>query len=299
MKKTFLAAAFSATVVSPVMAVEVSDQLEINGLFEVEYGAIRSGDEHDYGTALATGALGVVLKPTDQFDIVTTWLYEEDLHAVATPLETDEAYITWHALPDAKLDIAAGKRYLPFGTFETAMIADPLTLELGETRQDKVLQASTSRDKWNASGYAFQGEEQDGYGLALWYGTETVQAGVDYLSSFQESDAAAVAVHSAAQLGKTTLVAEHLTAVDALDDGNKPSASHLEANYDLGKDRTAALAWNKTQAASSLDLPKQMYGVAYRQPLYKDLQGAVELQQSKAYDGMTTKAFTAQIAYEF
>ncbi|MEB4591574.1 LbtU family siderophore porin [Candidatus Thiothrix sp. Deng01] len=332
MKKQILAGMIGAFLSVPSLAAEVSEQLEITGTIELEYGASRGDSGNEYGTALATGALGATIKPNDKFDITTTMLYEEDLHGVATPMGTDEAFVAWHALPDAKLDIHAGRQYLPFGSFDTAMVSDPLTLELGETRLNRVLKASTQNGAIHAAGYVFAGEATEpgsddqqgtGFGLRADYATEQMSAGVDYLSNLAESDGLdgknnsvdkipAISLHGSAQLGRFKLIGEHLTAIksfqpgDVLDeDGNsltvaaKPSATHLEANYDLHNDRTVALAWNQTKEAEEIGLAKEYYGATYRQPIYKGISGALELIQSKQYTGEQDKALTAQIAYEF
>lgn len=299
MKKTLLSAAIAMTLTSPVMAVEVSDQLEVYGKMEVEYGAVRAGDEHQYGTYLDIAEFGTTIRPNEHFDIVTSWLYEEYIDDVETPLEIDEAYVNWHTLPDDKLNIIAGKQYLPFGDFETAMITDPLTLELGETRQDKALVVNGTHNNVTASAFGFKGEDKNGYGVAVNYNTERGNIGIDYQTHLQESEAAALTLHGTAKLGKTTLRAEHLTTLEALEDGSKPSASRIEANYDLNNNRTIAAQFQATKEAEALELAETVYGVAYRQPLYKDLTGALELQQAKAYDGEKTKVLTAQIAYEF
>ncbi|MBU0656805.1 MAG: LbtU family siderophore porin [Gammaproteobacteria bacterium] len=308
MKKQLLAGLIATTLSSPLLAVEVSDQLEVFGTLELEYGASRGDSGNDYGTALATGALGATIKPNDKFDITTSWLYEEGLHEVETPLEIDEAMVTWHAMPDEKLDITAGKKYLPFGKFESAMVSDPLTLELGETRMDKVLEASGTNGNIDAGVYAFEGEAEDGYGARVGYSTETARVGVDYLSSLLDSEVPAIGVNGSVNLGRVTLLGEHVTASKSFKAGDldgaittdaKPSATHLEADIDLNNDRTVAVAWNKTKNAEEIGLAREYYGAAYRQPIYKDISGAIELVQSKQYTGEKDKTFTAQLSYEF
>lgn len=308
MKKQLLAGLIASTLASPLLAVEVSDQLEVFGTLELEYGASRGDSGNDYGTALATGALGATIKPNDKFDITTSWLYEEGLHEVETPLEIDEAMVTWHAMPDEKLDITAGKKYLPFGKFESAMVSDPLTLELSETLMDKVLEASGTNGNINAGVYAFEGEAEDGYGARVGYSTEKASVGVDYLSSLMDSEVPAIGVNGSVNLGRVTLLGEHVTASKSFKAGDldgdittdaKPSATHLEADIDLNNDRTVAVAWNKTKNAEEIGLAKEYYGAAYRQPIYKDISGAIELVQSKQYTGEKDKTFTTQIAYEF
>lgn len=308
MKKQLLATLIATALTTPALAVEVSDQLEVFGTIELEYGANRGDSGNDYGTALATGALGAVIKPNDKFDITTSWLYEEGLHEVETPLEIDEAFVTWHALPDEKLDITTGKKYLPFGKFESAMVSDPLTLDLSETRLDKVLEASGKNGNIHASIYGFEGEAENGYGARVGYSTEKTSVGVDYLSSLMDSEVPAIGLNGSVKLGRVTLLGEHVTASKSFKAGDldgsittdaKPSATHLEANFDLNNDRTVALAWNQTKEAEDIGLPKEYYGAAYRQPIYKDISGAVELIRSKSYQGEQDRTLTAQLSYAF
>lgn len=316
-----------------VQAVEVSDQLEVFGTIEVEYSDRRGDSPAESGSALATGALGTTLKPNAHFDITTSFLYEEDPNAVATPLEVDESYVTWHALPQERLDLSAGKKYLPFGKFSTAMVSDPLTLELGETRSDAVLQARTQRGNLTTHGWVFDGkstktggasQHNGGYGAGIAYTTDKAAIGADYLSNLAESAnfdgkrnvnqrIPALAVHGSVKVGeRVTLLGEHLTALkrfqvgDVEEDGNggltapaKPAATHLEANLDLKRDRTLAVAWNNTRDAAELGLPKTAYGVAYRQPIYGDLQGALEWQRAKDYANARDNTLTLQLSYEF
>lgn len=347
MQKTLLASLIATALTTPlqtVQAVEVSDQLEVFGTIEVEYGnnKIKAADgtsTTEKGSALATGAFGSIIKPNDKFDITTSFLYEEDLNAVATPLELDEAFVTWHAMPEEKLDITAGKKYLSFGKYDTSMVSDPLTLELGETNRKEVLQASTKNGNLSATGYLFNGEAEktngtgkhkSGFGLSVGYETEKLSGGIDYVSNITESGGfgdvnnaskkvPGVSIYGSTKLGNVTLMGEHLMATKAFQAGDlasadedgdgapdsvldataKPAATHLEAAFDLQNDRTIAIGWDKTKQAAQLGLDKTAYGVAYRQPLYKDLTGAIELRQSKGYDDAKTRALTAQVAYEF
>ena len=313
--------------VSPVWAAEVSDQLEVFGNVEVQYGAIRGDVDHEYGTALSTAAVGAKVKPNDKFDVTASWLYEENLHSVETPLDIDEAYATWHALADEKLDISAGKKYLPFGSYTSAMISDPLTLQLGETRRDAVLQANGKNGNLSATGYIFEGkstkpadegDHKNGFGLGLGYENDKVGGGIHYMSNLAESDnfdpkdvarkIPAVSIHGQAELGRVTVIGEHLMATKSFQEGDldeeittaaKPSATQLEANLDLNNERVLAVAWNQTRNAEEIGLAKQFYGVTYGQPLFKDLTGAVELSEAKDYDNAKARALTLQLSYEF
>lgn len=312
-----LASLITIMLTSPLHAVEFSDQLDVFGTLEVEYGnkKMQQADgttTTETGSALSTGAFGAVIKPNEKFDLTTAFLYEEDLNAVATPLQVDEAFVTWHVMPAEKFTVSVGKKYLPFGKYDTAMVSDPLTLTLGETNRREVLQASTKNGHFSTTGYVFNSEAQNtddkgknkrGFGLGVRYETEQLSGGIDYMSNLTQSADAnpksvpGVSLHGSTQLGKVTLRGEYLTATKALPE--KPAATHLEAAFDLQNNRTLALGWGNTKQAAQLELEKTAYGITYRQPLYKALTGAVELRQSKDYEETKTQSLTLQMAYEF
>ena len=310
-----------------VHAAEVSNQLEINGSLEAAYSASSGDSPHDYGTAFSKGKLETILKPTEQFNVNTSFLYEEDLHNVKTPVGLDEANATTHLLADNKLNLTAGRKYLKFGTFESKMVSDPLPLELGETRRNAVLEASSKQGNITATGYAFggtapkldaEGKYKNGYGFSVGYVAEKAGIGADFMSNLAESNhfdnkaldkkIPAMSLHGNAQLANITLRAEHLAATKAFQPGDlgggistsaKPSATQLESDLDLQKDRTIALAWDKTSNAAEIDLPKQNLGAAYQQPIYKNLKGGVEVMQTKDYEGAKDKVLNVKLAYEF
>ncbi len=313
---------------SVAQALELDKQWNVNGTLEAEYQINRSQGKTQKGGYLSTAALGTTFKPNQKLEFNGSLLYEEDINGVATQLRVDEAYGTWHALPKDKLDLMLGEKYLPFGSFDTKMISDPLTLTLGQTRNNKTLQANHKQGNITTAAYLFKGaapklngngKHKQGYGASLRYEHATTQAGIDYLSNLGEAQALntahripGVSLHVSQQIKQVTLSAEHLSAIKALQVGDldnagdggltskaKPSATHIEASVDLNKDRSLALAWNRTQQAAALDLPKQAYGIAYQQPLLKKLNGGVELMQNKDYDKVKSKSLTLQVAYEF
>ncbi|MEN9424325.1 MAG: hypothetical protein RL122_1708 [Pseudomonadota bacterium] len=342
MKKTLLALLITTALTNPVWAVNINEQMEITGGVqliygtrdsEVEDGAGNISNEKVDGFAAQAVTLGAVYKPNEHVDATISALYEEEIDGVVTDPEIDQAFVTWHARPDDKLDISAGNQYLPFGKYETAMVHDPLTLDLGEGWRDKTLTATSKQSNLTATGFAFAAEatqtadgskHDQGYGIGISYDTETAHAGVDYINNLGESGGFAdvnnstdvvpgVAVHGSAKLGRVTVLGEHIMATKSFQTGDladadggsltaaaKPSATHIEADIDLNNDRTLAMSWNKTKDADTqLDLAEKSYGITYRQPIMKGIEGAVELMQATDYDDLKSKSVTAQIAYEF
>jgi hypothetical protein len=216
----------------------------------------------------------------------------------------DEATVTFH--PREGLDVTAGRMYVPFGKFDSNMVSDPLTLELAET-QEEAVQLGMSSGKVYGSAYVFKDDEDrgkkiDDYGANLGYATENLSAGVSYISDVNDKAAAGVGLHASARIGKASVIAEHI-AVDKItlaDDASaKPAASNLEVGFDLGNDRTVALAYQKTKDAESLELPETATGLAYRMPIFEKARFAAEYMNKKGYDGAKEDVVTLQVAYEF
>jgi len=169
--------------------------IEIAGLIEVEafYAEpFGGGDESDI--VLATFELGIASQVTDWVEVAASLLYEED----ATDLEVDLAYITIANADVAPVFLTAGQIYVPFGAYETNLISDPLTLEIGETRETTV-QVGFVYQGFGGSVYAFNGDNDiDGdsrigsWGANLLYGQErkdiTWTVGAGYINDLGDSD---------------------------------------------------------------------------------------------------------------
>jgi len=168
-------------------------RLEVSGVMEVEYGSSEdySGTSSS-DVALATVELAFDAKVAKDVKMHVGLLHEED----DTPLEVDEGYIDM-ALGSANLQV--GQMYVPFGSYETNVLSDPLTLEIGETRES-ALMVSTAMGNINASLYLFNGstleagadDGADQMGVSVAYVTEgdglSMDIGLDYISNIADSD---------------------------------------------------------------------------------------------------------------
>lgn len=110
----------------------LNERLTISGLIEVEgtAGKVKNNDgssDDASDLTLATAQLGFEGRVNEQVGGNIILLYEE-----GGELEIDEAAIR---LEQGRGSLRAGRLYLPFGAFNSHFISDPLTLELGETRQ--------------------------------------------------------------------------------------------------------------------------------------------------------------------
>jgi hypothetical protein len=119
------------------------DRIELSGLIEVEasFEAIDHvdpavDDERSSDIVLATLELGVDADISKHVKGHILFLFEED---DTEPIEVDEGIISVDGEDVLPLYLNAGRMYVPFGRFESHFISDPLTLELGETRESAVL----------------------------------------------------------------------------------------------------------------------------------------------------------------
>lgn len=139
--------------------IELVPGVLLSGLLEVEaeYEAIQSdegGDRKSSDLKLATFELGVDVDAIRYVHAHALLLWEED---ETEPVDLDEGFVTLGAEEDFPGYLTAGKLYVPFGVFESHFISDPLTLELGETRESAVL-VGYEDDLLGAALGAFRGE---------------------------------------------------------------------------------------------------------------------------------------------
>jgi len=268
------------------LASKITDRITISGLIEVE-GSAENLDFADGSTdagsdlTLATAQLGFGVKLTEEVRGNISFLYEED----ATDLEVDEAAIDFDYAP---IFARVGRLYVPFGVFHSHFISDPLTLELGETRETALL-IGYGHELFSLSAFAFNGDaekagEEDhirdwGASLVL-TPAEGVELGGSYLSDLADSDAellgdeyqrrvAGWSAFATAERGPFGASAEILGAVksfaaadlDADDDGrgDKPLAWNLEVSW--APQENVELAARYEGSDEFAGQPERQYGI--------------------------------------
>ncbi len=248
------------------LATQITERITISGLIEVE-GAAEDAELTD-GTSdaasdltLATAQLGFGVEVTDHILGDLIFLFEEGDED--SDIEVDEAAIN---LVNEVWFGRIGRQYLPFGAFHSHFISDPLTLELGETRETALL-GGYKQDRFSLSAFVFNGDAEKagqedhlrdwGVSLTLTPGGG-FEMGASYLSDLADTDAELVlsetnpdneygdrvggwSAYATAAVGKFELSAEALGAVEAFEaidldaDGNgagdKPLAWNLELAY--------------------------------------------------------------------
>ncbi|MCD6273746.1 MAG: LbtU family siderophore porin [Deltaproteobacteria bacterium] len=178
------------------------EKVDIHGLIEVEgYSASRGsgfdGNRDSSDITLATVELEIDARINEWVNGHLLFLYEDD---DTEDFTVDEAIITIGNTEKFPLYLSAGKMYVPFGNFESNMIQDPLTLELGETRESAA-QIGFEFEGFYGSVYTFNGDVSEGdrnsnkvdnYGANIGFAFEQDQfsfdIGCDYINDITDSD---------------------------------------------------------------------------------------------------------------
>ncbi len=173
--------------------VTISGLLQVEARFNDGYGGKDASD-----FAIDELNIGIEAKVHKFAKAKISLLYEQDV----TDLEIDEAFLTL-GKEGSPIFLTVGQQYVAFGNFETHMISDSLTLEIGEARET-ALQANVEYDGFYGSIFAFNGDTQenpiggtgenkiDHYGLNIGLAAETKTFGYDvglsYINDIGDSD---------------------------------------------------------------------------------------------------------------
>lgn len=311
------------------------NNIEIAGLIEVEasYADPYAGDSESDIT-LATFELGIAAQVTEWVEAMASLLYEEG----DTDLEVDIAQITIANAVVTPVYVNAGQFYLPFGTYETNLVSDPLTLEIGEIRESAV-EVGFVYGGFGGSVYTFQGDNEvdgdtriDSWGANLSVAREldavSWSAGIGYISNLGDSDSLRDTVvdptdftggwtaNLAVIVQDFNLIGEYLGAADDFDtaalsfDGNgaKPEAWNIELGYSFevfGKESVAAVAYQGSNEALALELPEERWLVGWSIGIFDGTALSFEYSHDSDYGtgkggtGENANAFVAQLAVEF
>ena len=261
-----------------------------------------------------------------------SFLYEED----DTAYDVDEGYIS---VALGAIHIQAGQMYIPFGSYETNVISDSLTLEIGETRES-VFKIGAEIANISASVYVFNGSTQEsggddvadqtGASIAYIYKGKgfSMDIGFDYLSNIGDSDTisgvvgttlvsyvSGQVIHANLNFGNLNFIAEHLT-TDKFDvselsfksKGAEIAASHIELAYTyniLRIESTLSYAMQTTEEALALGLPEEKSILCLSMSIYDGTSLGFEYATATDYavaDGGTGKdetSYTVQLSVEF
>ncbi|MBN1928889.1 MAG: LbtU family siderophore porin [Chlorobiaceae bacterium] len=304
------------------------DKLAVSGLIEVE-GSITDNDggETSSNIILSTFELGLEAKLNDQVSGFATLLYEEDGD---DELLVDEAFIR---VTPAKvpLFIEAGRITQSFGDFSTGMVADPVTLELAETKHHGTVTLGYEEGLFGARVSAFKADVQkvgddvvntivaalcvaDDEGEELRYrlgaswinniaATDGLSGDYDDFEGSTSSFVGGAGVYGMVGFGALDLRAEYITALDEFEDGGRageqPLAWNIEAEYAVSEPMSVTLRY---AGATDFDIRRQ-YGAAIGYEFMENTAVAFEYlrENGRVDEGVKgdRDLFTLQLAMEF
>jgi len=312
---------------------QIKDHVTLSGLVEVEG---MAGEDFAGNTEstfeLATVELGFDARANDWASGHVLILYEQ---GGDDKVLIDEAFITLGNSGQAPLYLKAGRLYVPFGSFETGMISDPLTLEIAETQETALQLGFTARGLYG-SVFAFNGDTNEGggdsrieqFGAHFGYMYErdnlALDVGVGYMNSMGDSDGLSeilagehlleadyvggLAVHAIAAVGPVTLIGEYITALDDFDGNNsQPMAFQLETDYRFQiweRESSIGIAYQGTDDLGGY-LPESRILATAAIEVFPATRFAIEYAHDEDYDtdqngtGESADAITGQLAYEF
>lgn len=296
------------------------DRLEVGGVIEME-AALQDPESGDTESSLtlATVEIGIAVEfaPAVRGEIVL--LYEDDGEA---PLDVDVAAIT--LAPEASWFVTAGQFYLPFGSFETGMISDPLTLEIGEIRET-ALAAGFVAGSLSGTLYLFDGDASEegvarvdnfgvNLGLTMEYEGFSLVTSLGYINDIGDSDGlidfagevhgpvGGLAFSAVLDAEPFKLIGEYVGASEDFENDQRPSAFNLEAGYGFslfGRDATLALGIQGTHDAAAVELAERLAMATLSVDLLPGTALGFEFTASDDYAGERTNALLVQLTTQF
>lgn len=309
------------------------DRVTISGVVQVE-GSLTDNDDVDTESdvSVATVELGVDTQLSDYSAAHVHLLYEDD----PGTLDVEEATITLGNPEKFPLFLTAGKMYVPFGYYESLMLTDPYTLELGETNEGAV-KIGIEAGGFRAAVFTFNGDTSDGgsdivehSGASVGFGIEKegfrLDLGGNWISSIRDSDGLfeatggvaphhqgandyveGVAAHLVIGAGPLTLIGEYVAALDDLNGADTNSAAKafsLEAGvtFPLGSVGTViGAAYQETEEAEWMLAEKRFMAAVTFEIMPKTVLVLEWMNEEdyKVNGGLDWDVYTMQLGVEF
>lgn len=316
-----------------------AERVTLSGLIEAEagYGKVNYSDpavadEDVSDIILSTVELGIDVDIAKHVSGHVLFLWEED---ETEPVDMDEGYITLGGEDVVPLYLKAGKMYVPFGYYETHFISDPLTLEIGETRESAV-SAGFTNDLFELSVAVFNGDVDkigddnhvDTFVGSLAYTLPEkiipdlgLVAGAAYISNIADSDGlegetsgqiedyvgGLGAFVSLAFRERIFLECEYLGALEHFEAGElsfdgglaaKPQAWNIEFALVPIADVTVAVKYEGSKDLAAFQ-PEKQYGAAITYNLFANTALSLEYLRGEFDNGDRRDLLTTQLAIAF
>lgn len=304
---------------NPIQTAVNKLNLEISGVLEAEASWNRNyADQENSDLTLATAELDFDAQVNDLVKGHITLLWEED---DTEPVDIDEAYILLGNTDNCPFYLQVGRLYVPFGSYDTNMISDPLTLSLGEIYESAAV-LGYEAEGISASVFVYNGEKNeasdsddqiDNFGLNLGYEGKisglSISSGISYVNDLADNDDAlgdtlpdnlndyvpGLALHACLNWDDLNLITEYVTALDDFakselaykGDGARPQAWNIEGGYTmtvLDHETTLAIAYQGTSEAVEAGLPKYRLLGSVSVALFEDVDLSLEYAYDQDYD---------------
>jgi len=281
---------FTSTSLAAPANTQISGTVEGEFTFGEDVNGVSSSN-----IALATAEVALDADLSEWVSAHLLLLHEED----DTPLEVDEGIIEFGNSFLSAFSLQLGQLYVPFGAYETNLISDPLTLEIGEARESAAVIRYDNRFKFAV--YLFNGDINkadtddaiDNFGITLGYLYEgedlSIELSLGLINNIGESDGlsgvitenlpdssvveyvSAITSHLIIEWGPLVFISELVAANDEFAAGeiyqnraSKPSASNLEVAYNINDTFSVAAAVQQSVDVSGI-LPetRTLFGIGY------------------------------------
>jgi hypothetical protein len=301
------------------------EDVTLSGAVEVEYSYLTDyADVSSSDINLATAELGVEATLNDWTTGFALFSWDPDGDDGEGTVLIDEAHITLGNTEKFPLYMTTGMIYIPFGVYESNMISDPLTMELGEIRHEAFL-GGYSASGFYTSVYAFNGDADERwkwktdtvqiYGVSAGYSYESegvdFDIGADWISNVNESNGLwdmmtgvgstgleeyvpGYAAHVIMNFGPMNIFAEYVAASDDIQYYNPgsatidaPSVYAVELGYTFemaGKETTFSAGYQGTENCLVLGLPESRIAVAFGVGLAENVGVTLEYAQDTDYE---------------
>jgi len=306
----------------------LQEHIRLNGL--LEFGGVLADTKMKKGESksesdlnLTTVELVVQAEVNKWFNAAMILKYEDPTFAAAieeSGLRLDVGVVTIGNPQKFPLSLTAGALYVPFGALlthfpDSPLVDQPMTLDLGETREKAVLLALNYQD-FLVSGYVFKGDmnktgEENRiktFGLDANYVFKTdkgfgARIGASYISNIADSIGLTEYLHGlnvyslknyvggfdgylSLSYSNFFLDLEYMTALrDFAPDeiatgtgkGAKPMVWNIEAgyNYDWGRNLEIVLKFAGSRETESLGYPRWRYGIGLNQTIFAGIIGSL------------------------
>lgn len=315
------------------------DRFVISGVLEAEAGTTivdsTGTDTDESDIVLATAELCVAADIAENVSGVMTFLWEE---GDTEPVDMDQGYITFEGGDKIPLYLSMGKLYVPFGNYESHMVSDPMTLEIGET-SESAIQAGFENSLCNINIAVFNGDVDEAgeddviktfAGSAQFTLPQdsvknlSASVGVSFISNISDSDglegevatadgtikdpvAGMGAFMSCSFMEKFFIEAEYIGAIDEFEAGelfdNTGTEKYQPAAYNLevaaALTEAMEMAFCYQVTEDVVSLPETLLGGAVIYSVFENTAISLEYLHGEFKNDDKVDSMTVQVAVEF